>query len=92
MPTTNKRINLTITEPVYERILQYKNKNGISSDAAACLQLIVRQLDNIDASEKMMQLMSRFTLEEVQQISSIGFKALQVMGEDKKVEPANNNN
>lgn len=72
MPTTNKRINLTLPETVYERILAYKQKNGITSDASACLQLIVRQLDSIATGEQMMQLMSRFSLDEIKEISDIG--------------------
>ena len=72
MPTTNKRINLTIPENIYERILAYKQKNGITSDASACLQLIVRQLDSIATGEQMMQMMSRFSLDELKQISDIG--------------------
>lgn len=76
MPTTNKRINLTIPEPVYERILSYKQKNGISSDAAACMQLIVRQLDGLDNTEKMLEMVSKFSMEELQHISSVGFKVI----------------
>lgn len=76
MPTTNKRINLTIPELVYERLLAYKKKNGISSDAAACLQLIVRQLDGLDNMEKMLQLVSKFSPDELQQISSLGLNAI----------------
>lgn len=86
MPTTNKRINLTIPENVYDRILIYKQKNGITSDAAACLQLIIRQLDGIDNTEKVMNMMSRFTLQEVEQISSLGFKAIQSMNESKTID------
>lgn len=86
MPTTNKRINLTIPENVYDRILSYKQKNGITSDAAACLQLIIRQLDGIDNTEKVMNMMSRFTLQEVEQISSLGFKAIQSMNESKTID------
>ena len=76
MPTTNKRINLTIPEPVYERLLSYKKDNGISSDAAACMQLIVRQLDALDNAEKMLEMVSRFSMDELQQISTMGFKAI----------------
>ena len=72
MPTTNKRINLTIPDNIYERLLVYKQKNGITSDASACLQLIVRQLDSIATGEQMMQLMSKFSLDELKQISDIG--------------------
>ena len=73
MPTTNKRINLTIPDNVYERLLTYKQKNGITSDSSACLQLIVRQLDSIDQGELMMQMVSRFSVDELKQISNVGF-------------------
>lgn len=80
MPTTNKRINLTIPAPVYERILSYKQKNGISSDAAACMQLIVRQLDGLDNTEKMLDMVSKFSMEELQHISSVGFRVIKDSG------------
>ena len=83
MPTTNKRINLTVPEHIYTRIESYKNKNGIASDAAACLQLIVRQLDGMENTERMMQMVMRFTPEELQQITSIGYQGLQLMKENK---------
>ena len=72
MPTTNKRINLTIPENIYERLTSYKTKNGITSDASACLQLIVRQLDSIETGEQMLQMMKKFSLEELKEISDIG--------------------
>lgn len=76
MPTTNKRINLTIPEPVYDRILSYKQKNGVASDAAACLQLIIRQLDGLENTEKMLKMVSKFSMDELQQISTVGFKVI----------------
>ena len=76
MPTTNKRINLTIPDNIYERLLAYKQKNGITSDASACLQLIIRQLDSIAEGERMMQMMSKFTLDELKQISNFGLAEL----------------
>ena len=76
MPTDKKRVNLTIPEALYDRILAYKAKNGISSDAGACLQLISRQLDSLEQGEKMLQAASRFSLEELQQISNIGLTML----------------
>lgn len=82
MPTTNKRINLTVPEHIYTRIENYKIKNGIASDAAACLQLIVRQLDGMENTERMMQMVMRFTPEELQQITSIGYQGLQLMKEN----------
>ena len=72
MPTTNKRINLTIPDNIYERLLSYKKKNGITSDASACLQLIVRQLDSIETGEQMMQMIKKFSIDDLKQISDLG--------------------
>lgn len=72
MPTDKKRVNLTIPDTIYERLNSYKKKNGIASDAGACLQLITRQLDSLEQGEQMMQLVSKFSLEELQQISALG--------------------
>lgn len=77
MPTKNKRVNLAIPDTVYERLLKYKEKNGITSDAGACLMLIVRQLDAIDESEKMMDMMSRFSMDELQKLSTLGLAMIQ---------------
>lgn len=84
MPTTNKRINLTIPDNIYERLLAYKQRNGITSDASACLQLIVRQLDSIAEGEQMMQLMSKFTLDELKQISDVGLAQLKTAFDKKE--------
>lgn len=84
MPTTNKRINLTVTDQVYERIEAYKTKNGITSDAAACLQLIVRQLDSIDNLEKMMQIVSRFEPEQLQETINLGYEQFKLIQEKNK--------
>lgn len=84
MPTTNKRINLTIPDNIYERLLAYKQKNGITSDASACLQLIIRQLDSIAEGEKMMELMSRFSLEDLKQISDLGLTEIKAAIDKKE--------
>ena len=81
MPTTNKRINLTIPDNVYARLQNYKQKNGITSDAAACLQLIIRQLDGIENSEKMLAMVSKFSIDELQQISTEGFTLIKELQE-----------
>ena len=73
MPTDKKRVNLTLPDAVYERILVYKTRNGITSDASACLQLITRQLDAMDQGELMLQAASKFSLDELRQLSDIGF-------------------
>ena len=77
MPTKNKRVNLAIPDAVYERLLKYKEKNGITSDAGACLMLIVRQLDAIEESEKMMDMISRFSIDELQKLSTLGLAMIQ---------------
>ncbi len=48
MPSDKKRINLTVSDSVYEKIQRYKEERGISNDASACLQLIVQQLKAIE--------------------------------------------
>lgn len=84
MPTTNKRINVTIPDNIYERLLAYKQKNGITSDASACLQLIIRQLDSIAEGEQMMQLMSKFSLDDLQQISNLGLAQIKTALDKKE--------
>lgn len=76
MPTEKKRVNLSIPDAVYERLLTYKQKNGITSDAGACLQLITRQLDNIEQGELMLKAASKFSLEELQQMSNLGLATM----------------
>lgn len=48
MPTDKRRINLTIPDAVYERLQTYKERNGIYTDAGACLQLIRQRLNAED--------------------------------------------
>jgi hypothetical protein len=82
MPTTNKRINLTVPEHIYNRLENYKAKNGITSDAAACLQLIVRQLDGIENTERMMEMAMRFKPEELERLTSIGLETIKALKEN----------
>ena len=49
MPTNKKRINLTVSEDLFLQISEYRLKYGIQSDAAACLQLIYQQLNQLEA-------------------------------------------
>ena len=44
MPSEKKRINLTVSDEVYEKLQQYKDENGLQNDATACLHLMVLQL------------------------------------------------
>lgn len=84
MPTTNKRINLTIPDQLYERIQAYKQKYGISSDASACLQLVKRQLDTIDHDDMMMKMVSKFSLEELQNISNMGLTVVKAFMDNQE--------
>ena len=77
MPTKNKRVNLAIPDAVYERLQKYKEKNGITSDAGACLMLVVRQLDAIEESDKVIDMMSRFSMDELQKLSNLGLAMIQ---------------
>lgn len=84
MPTEKKRINLTIPEEIYERLQTYRSKYGIASDAGACLQLIIRQLDSIENGEKMMQMVSRFTAEELQEMANMSMPVVKQLIESHK--------
>lgn len=85
MPTTNKRINITMSDPLYERLLKFKEKQGISSDAGACLQLINMQLTAFEQSEQMMSLLSRFSPEEIMDMSVRSTEVLKSIVDIKKI-------
>ena len=55
MPSTKKRINLTVSDIVYQRLQDYKYECGLENDATACLQLIVQQLNSRDNAKVLMQ-------------------------------------
>lgn len=42
-----KRIEITVSDEVYNQILSYKEFNCIATDASACLQLIAQSLTRI---------------------------------------------
>lgn len=44
MPSEKKRINLTFSDEIYQKLQKYKDANGLFQDAPACMQLIVKQL------------------------------------------------
>lgn len=84
MPTDKKRVNLSIPEDVYERLQAYKKKYGMPSDAGACIQLIIRQLDAIEQGEQMMQMVSKFSMEELQAVASLGVSEMKKLTEKSK--------
>lgn len=79
MPTTKKRINLSIPDDVYERLQLYKGKNGITSDATACLQLIIRQLNGLEQTEAMFSLMKNCSVEQLLELSQVGLVDLKAL-------------
>lgn len=80
MPTKNKRINLTVPEPLYEKIMAFKDENGIASDAGACLQLISAQLRGIENMKLMQNALQGATIDQLMQLSKEGFDTLQDHG------------
>ena len=76
MPSDKKRINLTVTDELYARIQEYKKEHGVSGDASACLQLIVQQLNKLENSKVMLQLLRNCSVEQLTAISQEGFTEL----------------
>lgn len=76
MPTTKKRINLTVPDQVYEKLQAYKEQNGIVNDASACLQLIVQQLKAQETTQQFMKLIHENSLEQIMQLSDEGLTYL----------------
>lgn len=72
MPSDKKRINLTIPDELYVRLQAYKNEQGISSDASACLQLIVQQLNGLEQSKAMLRLVNNCSVEQLNKLSMEG--------------------
>lgn len=77
MPTKNKRVNLTIPDVLYEKIQEFKEENGITSDASACVQLISMQLRGIETTKMMLRTVKNLTPEQFAQISKEGFATMQ---------------
>lgn len=73
MPSTKKRVNLTIPDELYERIQTYKQYQGIASDASACLQLIVQQLNGLEQSQTLLRLVNQYSVEQLMEVSKEGF-------------------
>ena len=72
MPSGKKRINLTIPDELYARLQAYKDEQGISSDASACLQLIVQQLNGLEQSKAMLRLINNCSVEQLNKLSMEG--------------------
>lgn len=72
MPSDKKRVNLTIPDELYARLQAYKDEQGISSDASACLQLIVQQLNGLEQSKAMLRLINNCSVEQLNKLSMEG--------------------
>ncbi len=76
MPSDKKRINLTVPDNVYARLQTYKEEYGIASDATACLQLIIQQLNGLDNTKQMFQLVKEYSADQLLALSKEGFLAV----------------
>lgn len=81
MPTDKKRINLTIPDPLYERLQAYKERVGILSDATACLQLVTQQLNAQETTETVMEFIRRSSTQQLLQLSSEGITQVKEVAE-----------
>lgn len=72
MPSTKKRINLTIPDEVYKKLRAYMEENGVVSDATACLQLIVQQLRAQENGKIFMRYMQNASLEQLESAATEG--------------------
>ena len=61
-----------IGQKAYVRLQAYKNEQGISSDASACLQLIVQQLNGLEQSKAMLRLINNCSVEQLNKLSMEG--------------------
>lgn len=76
MPSTNKRINLTVPDELYKRIKAYMGKNGFTSDATACLQLITKQLNGEEHVAALLSLVQNMSMEKLQEMTTEGYSFL----------------
>lgn len=84
MPSTNKRINLTVPPETYERIKKYMVENGELSDAGACLHLIVKQLNAYDLGKTLTSVYSQLSSEQINAFSIEGNEFLKKAIEENK--------
>ena len=84
MPSTKKRINLTVPDNIYKQLQTYKEEYGLVNDATACLQLIVQQLRGLENSKQMLNFMNSFSPDQAIQLAREGYDAMkEVTGKQK---------
>lgn len=81
MPSTKKRINLTISDELLARIVAYKEKSGIDTVTSACTQLIVQRLNSLEENEAMMKAINSMSMEKLNEMALIGLKQIKETGE-----------
>lgn len=81
---TKKRITLTISDELNAQLQEYKAKNGITSDASACIQLIIRQLQSQANAEAMLKLVQNLSMEKLMELSQEGLQYTKEAIKDKK--------
>ncbi len=84
MPSTKKRINLTVPDPIYDQLQAYKELNGISNDAGACLQLIVQQLKAQETMQLFLQTFWSYNAEEREKLTVEGTKMFAKMSQTEE--------
>lgn len=84
MPSTKKRINLTVPDNIYQQLQAYKEEFGLVNDATACLQLIVQQLRSLENSKQMMRFMGSISREQAEELTRMGYDAMkEAMGKQE---------
>lgn len=76
MPTTKKRVNLTLPDEIYTQLQDYKKDNALENDATACLQLIVLQLRAQKNTKIMMEALQNMPRDLVMQNSIEGMNLI----------------
>ena len=74
MPSTKKRINLTVPDGVYQQLKAYMDTQGIDSDATACLMLVRQQLQAQENGKMMINFFRQTSVEQFAQMSAEGFQ------------------
>lgn len=83
MPSSKKRINLTIPDVIYEKLQAYKETNGITNDAGACLQLISQQLKAQEQAQILQKAFMMLSAEQVAELSVEGARSMKRLLEQK---------
>lgn len=74
MPSTKKRINLTVPDGVYQQLKAYMDTQGIDSDATACLMLIRQQLNGLEGVARLKKVMDTIPMEKLMQLTEEGYR------------------